>query len=59
MPTWFKPMILTLLVLILIGVIVLDFVSTDFEAQAIELALIGAVGAGVADTAIGKRGGNA
>lgn len=44
MPTWFRATVLTVLLLALLGVIVLDFESRDFEAQATALALIGVIG---------------
>lgn len=56
LPTWFRIALLSALVLILIGVIVADIESTDYEAQALALALVGVVGTAIGSDLL-KRGG--
>lgn len=55
-PLWFRLGLLTLLTLTLIGVLVADYRSPDFEAQTTALALIGVIGAGVGIDQLRKGG---
>ena len=48
MPLWFRIVVIGTLLLILVGVIVADIQSADFEAQTTALALVGVIGAGIA-----------
>lgn len=56
-PLWFRLGVLALLTFLLIGVIVADIVSSDYEASATALALVGVIGAGIAADQLKKGGG--
>lgn len=57
-PLWFRLGLLALLTLILIGVVLADIASKDYEAQATALALIGVIGAGIAADQLKKGKGD-